>query len=413
MAFFALLVGVVALIYYLSKTRALAKVFDVLPVVFWVYFIPMVMATLGMFPASSPVYGLLSNYMLPSALFLLFLSSNIPDILKLGPRTIFVVIVGSFGIVVGAAVGVMAIVPFFKMGWLPESHGPVLWKGVAALSGSWMGGSANQAAVWESLTGGNPSEVERQIFSATVAVDVIVAYSWMAIVIALAAFQKRVDRANRAGTALLEEVNQRIANVQESLAKYLTTASFVQMAALALAATLLCSWLGTLINDWLMLKITNVMIRSVLGAYAIMILLVTAVGLGASLTPLAKLEGYGASKVGYALLYTVLARIGARANLNDIGDFPWYILMGVVWVAVHAVFLFTAMKLLRLPMFFAATASQANIGGPVSAPVVAAAYQPNLAVVGLLMAIIGNIVGTPFALFFVAPLVQFITRIFL
>jgi len=150
------------------------------------------------------------------------------------------------------------------------------------------------------------------------------------------------------------------------------------------------------------------MIKSVLGGYTVLIILVTVIGIGLSFTKVRRLEDYGASRVGYALLYLVLARIGAKANLNAIGEFPYYIVMGVVWIGVHALFLILGSRLLKAPMFFAATASQANIGGTVSAPVVAAAYQPNLAVVGLLMAVLGGILGTFLALFGTGLLAQWI-----
>jgi uncharacterized membrane protein len=370
----------------------------------------MCFATAGFFPKSSPVFDILRIWVLPASLFLLFLSTNIPDILKLGPKTIAVVVIGSIGVVVGATVGVAAIAPFFHMGLLPEHHVDSLWKGVAALSGSWMGGSANMAAVWESVAvGGELTNVEGEIFSAMVAIDVIVAYGWMAIVIALAAYQARVDRWTKADATQVENVNKHMEELQKSEARFITTPTFLYMITLAFLATLICLSLAAKINSGLEQIITNKLILSIVSAYAITIILITIFGLVSSLTPLRKLEGYGASKVGYALLYLVLARIGAKANLNAIGDYPWYILMGVVWVCVHATFLIAAMRFMRVPMFFAATASQANLGGPVSAPVVAAAYQPNLAVVGLLMAVIGNVVGTFFALFLVAPLIQIIT----
>src|SRR5436190_22983 len=165
-AFFVALCGIVALIYALSETRGLAKVFDFLPTVFWIYFAPMLLATFGFFPEKSPVYSLLTDYFLPASLVLLFLSASIPDILKLGPRTIGVMVIASVSVVLGALLGVLALWPLFKSGALPATHLESLWKAVAALSGSWIGGSANMAAIWQSLTGGNPSEMEGQLFAA-------------------------------------------------------------------------------------------------------------------------------------------------------------------------------------------------------------------------------------------------------
>jgi uncharacterized membrane protein len=75
-------------------------------------------------------------------------------------------------------------------------------------------------------------------------------------------------------------------------------------------------------------------------------------------------------------------------------DAPILIVAGFVWIAIHGAVLVGAGRLLRAPMSLIATASQANIGGPASAPVVAEAYHRGLAAVGLLMAVLGNIVGT-------------------
>jgi uncharacterized membrane protein len=407
--FFVVLCGIVAGLCALSELRALARLFDVLPCVFWIYFVPMLLATFGLFPEKSPVYGLLTDYFLPASLFLLFLSASLPDILKLGRRTIFVMLIATASVMLGAMAGVLALLPFFKAGYLPAAHLESLWKGVAALSGSWIGGSANLAAIWQSLTAGTPTEIEGQILAAMVAVDVCVAYPWMALLIAVAGRQQGINRWLRADSGRIEEVNRRMETVTQAQARPAATNKFLYMIALAFAAAFVCRWLGTQAQSAFEAHVQSPLWRSVLGYYGVMIVLVTVGGLGLSLTPVAKLEGYGASRVGYALLFIVLARIGAKGNLNAIREFPAYLLMGVVWMLTHGALLLFAAKRLRVPIFFAATASQANIGGPVSAPVVAAAYQPSLAVVGLLMAILGNILGTFAGLFAVAPMAHLLT----
>ncbi|PYQ49943.1 MAG: hypothetical protein DMF78_16985 [Acidobacteria bacterium] len=50
--------------------------------------------------------------------------------------------------------------------------------------------------------------------------------------------------------------------------------------------------------------------------------------------------------------------------------------------------------MMRAPLFFLGAASQAWVGGYSSAPLVAAIYQPAMAPVGLLLAVLGNVVGT-------------------
>ena len=408
-ALFVTLGAIVALIYALSETRAFARVFGVLPTVFWIYFVPMLLATFGFFPEKSPVYNLLTDYFLPASLVLLFLSASIPDILKLGRRTILVMLIATASLVLGAFLGVAALLPLFKAGHLPATHLESLWKGVAALSGSWIGGSANMAAIWQSLTAGTQTDVEGQIFAAMIAVDVCVGYTWMALLIALAGRQQKINAWLRADSTRIEEVNKRMEAVTEAQARPTATSKILYMLALAFAVAVVCKWLGTQAQLAFEAHVQSPLWRSVLGYYGIMIVLVTLAGLTLSLTPVSRLEGYGASKLGYALLFIVLARIGAKGNLNAIREFPAYLLMGAVWMLTHGAVLVFVAKRLRVPVFFAATASQANVGGPVSAPVVAAAYQPSLAVVGLLMAIIGNILGTFAGLFVVAPMAHWLT----
>jgi uncharacterized membrane protein len=409
-ALFAVLCAIVALIYALSEVKFLSKIFDILPTVFWIYFVPMLFATFGFFPEKSPTFTFVRDYFLPASLFLLFVSASIPELLKLGPRTILVMLIASCTIVVGSIVAVLAVVPLFKSGLLPAEHLSSLWKGVAALSASWTGGSANLAAVWESLTSASKTDAEQQIFSAIVAVDVCVGYPWMGFLIALAGRQIQINRWLRADTTRIEEINKRMQAVQQAERPQHSTGKFVYMIALAISVAFTCKILGTKLNAGITGGIESPLWRSVFGAFAITIVLVTLTGLALSLTRVSKLETYGASKLGYALLFIVLARIGAEGNLKVIKEFPAYLILGVVWILVHGAILLLVMRLMRVPLFFGVTASQANVGGPVSAPVVAAAHQPSLAVVGLLMAILGNIIGTFVGLFAVAPIAHWLTN---
>jgi uncharacterized membrane protein len=408
-AFFIVLGAIVALIYVCSETPALGKVFDVLPTVFWIYFIPMLLATFGFFPDKSPIYSLLTDYFLPASLFLLFLSASLPEILKLGRRTILVMLLATGSLILGAALGMLTLVPFFKSGHLPAEHLESLWKAIAALSGSWIGGSANMAAIWQSLTGGTETALEGQLFAAMIAIDVCIAYPWMAFLIALAGRQQKINAWLRADSTRIDEVNRRMSAVTQAQSRPIATSKFLYMIALAFGVAFICRWLGTQAQTGIEGHVQSPLWRSVFGSYAIMIILVTIVGLSLSMTPVSRLEGFGASKIGYALLFLVLARIGARGNLAAIRDFPVYLLMGGVWILTHGLLMLFIMKKLRVPLFFGAAASQANVGGPVSAPVVAAAYQPSLAVVGLLMAILGNISGTFAGLFVIAPMAHWLT----
>ena len=98
------------------------------------------------------------------------------------------------------------------------------------------------------------------------------------------------------------------------------------------------------------------------------------------------------------MLYFVLTTIGAKASIVHIGSSLILIAAGFVLVLIHAGLLLLVSRWMKTPLFLAAVASQANIGGVASAPIVAEIYQPGFASVGLLLAILGNIVGTYFGI---------------
>ncbi|NLX04532.1 MAG: DUF819 family protein [Phycisphaerae bacterium] len=356
-------------IFYLAEYGPTKRFFNVLPPMFWIYFLPMVATTLGVIPQQSEVYPFISRHLLPVSLVMLLLSVDIRAILRLGKIALAMLLVGSAGIVLGGPTVLLLFQP-----WLPAD----IWLGFGALSGSWIGGSANMVAVQQGI--GTPEEILAPI----IVVDTIVAYSWMGLLIALAKFQSLYDRWNRSNTQVMEELNRKLSSSEKTRTSALTLKHAVVIFAVGFAGAWVAAWMGAALPE----------VRNLVSTYTWTILIVTALGVGLSFTPVRRLEPFGASKLGYGLLYLVLAAIGARANLADMMSVPILVVAGFTWVAIHALLLLAASRLLRAPMFLMVTASQANIGGPASAPVVAGVYQPALVTVGLLMAIVGGILGT-------------------
>src|SRR5690348_507624 len=175
----------------LEKVPFFQKIFHYLPSAFWCYFLPMLLATFGLLPEESPVYTFLTTYVLSACLVLLLLDINLPSILKLGPTALTSMTVGAFGIAFGA-VGAYAI--FAR--WVP----PETWKGVGALSASWIGGSANMLAVKEGL------RTPDAVFAPMVIVDTVITYSWMGILVAISPWQDVWDRWVRADRSTLDDV---------------------------------------------------------------------------------------------------------------------------------------------------------------------------------------------------------------
>jgi uncharacterized membrane protein len=124
------------------------------------------------------------------------------------------------------------------------------------------------------------------------------------------------------------------------------------------------------------------------------VVIATTIGLGLSFTRARRIEAAGASKLGTVMLYFLIACIGMQMDLLALLDRPWLFLLGVIWMATHVAVLLLVLKLTRVPLFYMAVSSQGNIGAAASAPVVAAAFHPALAPVGVLLGTVGYATGT-------------------
>jgi uncharacterized membrane protein len=365
---FCVLALIVLGIVFFSEDPRARKFFKFPPPLFWIYFIPMMVSGSGVLPVQHAVYPKITGTFLPAGLILLLISTDIKAILKLGRPALLMMFTGSFGVMIGAPL----VVTLFKP-WLPEDA----WSGFGALSASWTGGSANMIAVKEAI------RTPDAVFFPMIVVDTVVAYSWMGLLILLEGFQKTYDKWNRSDLRVVEELARKTAATEARAEKF----SFRYLP-LILAAAFGGAWISN--------RLAGIVGN---GSFAWTIILATAFGILLSFTSLRKLEFHGASRVGYLFLFLVLTSIGARASLSGILSAPLLVVAGVVLVLIHGAFLLTVSRIARIPLCLVATASQANIGGPASAPIVAAAYEPALAPVGLLLGILGNVMGTYLGLF--------------
>jgi uncharacterized membrane protein len=365
-AIFIYIVFLIGLIYYLKSKSGFKKLFKYLPPVIWIYFLPMLSTTIGITPDDSALYGWTSKYLLPPALILLLLSCNIKAMASLGPKAIGTMLFGTLGVIIG---GAMSLLIFGSL--LPEDA----WMGLGALSGSWIGGSANMVAVGKSIG------TSDDLFGNMIVIDTLVGYGWMGVVIFISGHQKAIDKWNNADTEIVNSLDVKI-----NLSAHKRPTNFNDLLTIITVG---------LVGGYLSLKIGDLLpdIGGILTSFGWTIIVVTTFGILLSFTRLSDLENVGASHVGNIFLYVLLGTIGAKANIMQVSDLPIYILVGIVWIAFHAIILFFGGRLLRAPMFLIATSSQANIGGVVSAPIVATVYKKSLAPVGLLMGVIGNVIG--------------------
>lgn len=365
----AALLAVLAAIFWFGETRPGRRLFGVVPRLVFCYFIPTTLTTLGILPESSPLYDWIKAYLLPASLVLLILALDVPGILRLGPRAVIMLLAGTAGVVVGAPIAL----------WLFSSAVPPdTWQGMTALSGSWIGGGANMVALAQ-IAGTSES-----MFGMMVIVDVAVANVWMGVLLYMAGQAERIDRWTGADTSAIEDLKRRVTEFQAKTTRVPQLQDLIMIVAIGFGGM----WIATLaaqpLEQW----------APFFSATVWKMVVVTALAVALSFSPARQLEGAGASRIGSLMLYLLVASIGAHANFTEMREAPMLIAVGAVWMLFHVAILLGVARLIRAPVFFVAVGSQANIGGAASAPIVASAFHPSLAPVGVLLAVAGYVLGT-------------------
>ncbi|WP_313029068.1 DUF819 family protein [Massilia alkalitolerans] len=362
------------------------KFYTYVPALLLCYLVPAILNTLGIIDGSlSKLYPVARDYLLPSALVLLCVAIDFGAIVRLGPKAIIMFLTGTFGIMFGAiaAFEIMRVIH-------PETVAGETWRGMTTITGAWIGGGANQAAMKEVF------EVDANVFGQFVAVDVLVANLWTAVLLFMTGRAQAFDRWTRADLSAINALKARVETFQVEHARMPTLADLMVILAVGLGVTGLShaltgptvGWIASLPQEW------RLQDYSLTSSFFWIVVFATTFGLLLSFTRARGLEGAGASKVGSAMLYFLVATIGMQMDLNALLDRPWLFLLGLIWIAVHGGLLLLVAKLIRAPLFFLAVGSMANVGGAASAPVVASAFHPALAPVGVLLAVLGYALGT-------------------
>ncbi|MHC4175944.1 MAG: DUF819 family protein [Planctomycetota bacterium] len=381
MAVLAILVGVLAALFALGQQPVGKRIFKAVPLLVFAYFVPTSLSNLGVIPLESPLYEFIKQWLLPASLVLLTLSVDIPGILRLGPKVLILFLAATATIVLGGPLAYLLCSPL-----IPDEMTKDACKGLAALSGSWIGGGANFVAIGESV-GASSS-----IIAMMVVVDVAVANVWMAVLLWFSGRDERMDATIGADRRSLEDLRRKIEKYQQATATMPTLADYLLMLFLCFSAVAVAQWYAPLLDQYYGALLPQ--LRSIIVEFTWVVLLVTALGVGLSFTRLRKLEGAGASRVGSVMLYLLVASIGAGAEFRKVLDVPVLLLVGAVWMTFHAVILLLLRRLLKAPIFYMAVGSQANVGGAASAPIVANAFHPSLTSVGVLLAVAGYVIGT-------------------
>ena len=391
-----------ALIFYTSKHPKTSGFYKYIPVLLMCYFVPAIFNSLGIIDSeSSNLYFVASRYLLPASLVLLCLTIDLKGILNLGPKALIMFFTATAGIVVGGPIA-LYLVSFIEPNVLGGDDPEAYWRGLSTVAGSWIGGGANQTAMKEI------SETTDTQFSAMIIVDVFIANLWMAFLLIGAGMSNVMDRKLKADNSAVEALKKKVEHYQSSIAKIATFDDLMIIAGIAFGAVafshfvadglspLFAAFFGGILlenpDSWV------IYLSSLEKNFFWLILIATFIGIALSFTPAKKYEGAGASKIGSVFLYVLVATIGMKMNLVELYH-NWLvywpvILVGLIWMAVHIIILLVVAKIIKAPFFFVAVGSQANIGGAASAPIVASAFSPALAPVGVLLAVMGYAIGT-------------------
>lgn len=403
-----ILLALLAFIFYTSskKEGPWLKFYKVIPALLLCYFLPSVLNSMGIISGEdSNLYFVASRYLLPSSLVLLCLSIDMKGILKLGPKAIIMFLAGTVGIIIGGPVAILAVSAF-----APDIIGGAgpdeVWRGLATVAGSWIGGGANQTAMKE-IYGASD-----KLFSAMITVDVIVANIWMAFLLIGAGMSEKVDKFFKADSTAITEVKETMQSYSMGVAKIPNLTDIMIICAIGFGGTAIAHFGSDIITPIMQgykEVLTEYRLTSMASGFFWLVVIATVIGLILSFTKFKKYEGAGASKFGSAFLYVLVATIGMKMDVLAIFDNLGLFLVGIIWMIVHVIVLLVVAKLIKAPFFFVAVGSQANVGGAASAPIVASAFSPALAPVGVLLAVFGYAVGT-FGAIFCAQIMQAVSQ---
>lgn len=371
-----------------SETKFWKKFYAVVPALLMCYFLPSLLPTLGIVdPSKSKLYFVASRYLLPASLVLFTISVDLKEIVKLGPKALIMFLTGTIGIVIGGPIAILifsVVAPDVISAAAPNE----VWRGMTTIAGSWIGGGANQAAMKEVF------EVNGELFSKMVAVDIIVGNTWLGVLLAGVGYSKYLDYKLKSDTSAIESLKLKMDTYQQSIAKMPTLTDIMKILMVAFGCTGLAHFLSDLIAPFLETNYPVLAQYSLTSGFFWLVVIATTLGVVLSFSKARELEGAGASKIGSAFLYVLVASIGMQMNIMSVFEDPGLFLVGITWMLIHIILLIIVAKIIKAPYFFVGIGSTANVGGAASAPIIAAAFHPALAPVGVLLAVFGYVLGT-------------------
>ena len=351
------------------------KIFNLIPPLVWIYVLNMVFCTLGFYNSEgvSTAYGALKNNLLYAMIFVMLLRCDFRKLGKLGARMIAIFLGCSLTLAIGFFVGYPLFVNV--LGGADKT-----WAAVSALYASWVGGSANMAAMQAALP------VDAGAYSCALALDTVCYSVWIALLLLAVRYSKKWNNAVKADTSKLDAVaaaaNAEVAKDKKNA----TSGDWIFLIGLSLLVSALSQIVGSAINNGL-----SSVGLSMFDAGTCTTVFVTVLGLICAVTPLGKLPAV--EELSNIYLYAVVSLLASTASLGDLISAPMWVVYGAFVLVLHVVLMFLLSKLFHWDLCMVSTASLANIGGSASAPIVATAYDASFAGIGVLMGVLGAAIG--------------------
>ena len=368
-AFLMCLAGCLLLLEKYSKWR----IFNVVPALVFIYILNMAFCTMGLFDseACSKAYSVLKNNLLYAMIFVMLLRCDFRKLAKLGGRMLAIFLACSFTLFIGFVVGY----PIFK-----NFLGTDVWGAVAALYASWVGGSANMAAMQAALP------VDAGAYSCALALDTVCYSVWIALLLLVVRYSSKWDNVTVADTSKLQEIADIATKEVEKEKKNASAADWVFLIGLSLMVSAISQMVGAYFQS-----IFSSVGLTMFDKGTMTTVFVTLLGLVCALTPLGKLPAV--EELSTVYLYAVVSLLASTASVVDLFKAPMWIIYGLFILVVHIVLMFLFSKIFHWDLCMVSTASLANIGGSASAPIVASAYNPSYAGIGVLMGVLGAAIG--------------------
>ena len=387
---FGILMGILSFVFVTSSSNHpnWKKFYKYFPALLLCYFIPSVLNSFGIISGKdSNLYFVASRYLLPASLVLLTISVDLPAIKRLGSKAVIMFFTGTIGIVLGGPLSILLasmISPNLVGGQGPEA----VWRGFATVAGSWIGGGANQAAMKEIF------DVGDSLFSAMIAIDVIVANIWMALLLYGTGMDDKINKWFDADVSSIDDLKRRMEQYKEHIMRIPETNDTMRVLAIGFGITGIAHLGADTIAPAIKNAAPELARFSLTSGFFWLIVISTTIAILLSFTKLREIEGVGASRIGSVFIYILVATIGMKMDILSIFDNPSLFIIGLIWMTIHAILLIIVAKIIKAPFFFLAVGSKANVGGAASAPILASAFHPSLAPVGVLLAVMGYAIGT-------------------